>query len=122
MMLFREHAVVCGYIKDIGWCNLEEGIIIGKLVSTTNDKPYSGKFKQRRIAKDGVYKISHVGIFVGVVEIDDEMYVVVRQSTKSLGGVVETIFSTEKMDSLGWNVWMWPKEVLPEGYDVRDIR
>ena len=87
-----------------------------------NDAFSCADVKQKRIAKDGIYKISHVGIFVGVVEIDDEMYVVVRQSTKSLGGVVETIFSTEKMDSLGWNVWMWPKEVLPEGYDVRDIR
>lgn len=120
--LFIEHAVVCGYIGKIGWDSLEEGMIIGKLVYSADDHEYTEAFDQKRISRDGKYKIPHVGIFGGFEEINGEIRVIVYQSTKSKGGGIKTSFTFEKMEDLGWNVWMWPKEVLPEGYDVRDIK
>ncbi len=103
--LARRHAVVGGYIDDIGWENIPRGAFVGKLVWTSsgNALKSSRPFDFNRISKNKRYKLEHIGVFDSYSQSDD--IISVFQATPK--GTDKTRRTSQAMKNNKWNIWFF---------------
>ena len=119
--LFREHAWVGGFIKDIGWDNLPKGAILGQLVDMMGVEYRGDTFSFSLINRYGSnYLVKHTGIFDHYLSEQDIVYVHQASSASKFNCTLKTDFSVAKMKKLGWNIWMMPLALFDPDYLVRD--